>query len=453
MLELLIAVGGFLIAVGLLTTVHEFGHFWVARRCGVKVQRFSIGFGRPLLTWHDKLGIEYVIAAIPLGGYVKMLDETEGDEVLPQEQNMAFNRKSVGVRIAVICAGPLANIFFAVFAYWLVFMIGVTTLVPILGAIPKGSIADLAKLQQGYEIVSINEQPTASWEDVSVALMTHLGGKDFVKLQALDRASNNYSEHVLDLTHWSIDNKEGDILKSLGMAPYDPVPPIVGKLMLGYPAEQAGLLPGDEIIRADEQLISTRTQLTRYLRLKPNQEVTLEVKRADQTKKEFTLKPVKKLIEGGEEVGFIGIQYQQTQLPTNFVRSVSYGPLVAFGKALVKTKDYTLLTVQFLQKIFTGKMSLSHIAGPISIAKYAGETVRYGIEYFLGFLALVSISLGVLNMLPIPILDGGHFVFCIVELLIGRPISGRILELGRYFGVAFLVCLMILALHNDIVRL
>ena len=452
MMDYIIAIFSFVVVIGILTTVHEAGHFLVARLCGVKVLQFSIGFGKSLLSWHDRFGTEYMISAIPLGGYVRMLGDDD-NEVTQLEQHMAFSGKSVFARMAIICAGPFANMIFAVIAYWLVFMIGISSIVPVLGTVPKGTVADLANLKKGYEIVSIDEQRTNTWEDVSVALMPHLGEKSFVKLKAYNKVTKKQSIHVINLTDWTVDNTQGDILKSLGLEPFDPVLPVIGKLISGCPVADSGLQPGDQIIALDDVPVETRTQVTNYVRKKAG--IAINVTAIRQGKKlTFWVTPMKKLAEGGEEIGFIGIQYQQTPWPKELITVHKFGPVDSFKKALIRTKEYTVLTLQFLQKIIMGKISLQYVAGPISIAKYAGQTACIGVEYFLGFLALVSINLGILNLvLPIPILDGGHILYCVLELLNGKALSKRAVEVGRIFGVIFLASLMLLALYNDILRL
>ena len=451
MIELLITIVSFIIAIGVLTTVHEFGHFFMARLCGVKVLQFSVGFGKSLLRWHDRFGTEYMISSIPLGGYVRMLGEDE-DEVSNSDRHLAFSSKSVFARIAIICAGPFANIIFAIIAYWVIFMMGVSSIIPVVGMVPKGSIADLANLKKGYEIVSIDDQLTPTWEDITVVLMPYLGDKGFVKVKAYNKKENKYSLHTLNLTDWTVSNTQGDILKSLGLEPYDPVLPVVGKLLPNFPAEKSGMLPGDLILAVNDIAVENRTQVTDYLRKKSGVSVSLKIIR-DGKKHIFWVTPTKKLAEGGEEIGFIGIQYQQTPWPKELIKIHKFGPVKAFQKALLRTKEYTILTIQFLKKILVGKVSLQHIAGPISIAKYAGDSARIGLEYFLGFLALVSINLGILNLiLPIPILDGGQILYCLLELINGRPVSDRAMQIGKVFGVVFLASLMLLAIYNDILR-
>jgi regulator of sigma E protease len=450
MITFLYSIFGFIVAIGLLTTVHEYGHFWVARRLRVKVLRFSIGFGKPLITWHDKLGTEYVIAAIPLGGYVKMLDQNEGI-VPPNELHRAFNNKPVWARMLVIAAGPLFNLLFAVVAYWLVFMLGISAVVPVLGDIPKGSIAAVAGLKSGQEIVAIDDHAVNSWEDIAVTLISHVGERAFINVKVSDQ-QHKTSVHALNLANWSLANGDENILKNLGLEPLDPIPPIVGKILPDMPAAKVGLQEGDEIISIDGVPVPSRSQMMHVLQNKYERGIHIVVKRNNETM-QFLITPIKKILDGGTAAGFIGVQFAEQPWPASMIRIQHYAPMAALYKAYDRTKEYTLLTFQFLRKMVMGQLSLQHIAGPISIAKYAGRTAQSGLEYFLGFLALVSISLGVLNMLPIPVLDGGHFMFCLIELVRGKALSPRAMNIGTSLGFALLGSFMVLALYNDIARI
>ncbi len=442
---------GFVVAVGLLTTVHEFGHFWVARLLGVKVLRFSIGFGKSLLSWHDKHGTEYVLAAIPLGGYVKMLDQNEG-AVAANELHKAFNRKPVWMRMLVICAGPAFNLIFAIITYSIVFMWGVATLAPVLGNIHKGTAAYNAGLHPGQEIVAVADQKVHSWEDIAVAMMGHVGDNNFVNVTVLDPHTKKTSVHALNINNLATENNDDNILKNIGLEPIDPMRPIVGKVMADMPAQQAGLEPGDEIISIDSRAVQSQSDVVDLLSDKYDRAVHMRIKRHNE-ELPILITPQKKVLEGGELSGFIGIQFQTQPVPENLIRLERFGPWTAFCMALYKTKEYSVLTLQFLGKMITGKMSLQYVAGPISIAKFAGISVQSGMEYFLGFLALVSISLGVLNLLPIPILDGGHLLFCCIELVRGKALSMRAMQVGHVFGFVVLGCFMLLAMYNDVVRL
>lgn len=449
--DFLLAILGFVIAIGLLTTVHEFGHFWLARMMGVKVLRFSIGFGKPLITWLGSSGTEYAISSIPLGGYVKMLDHREAP-VAPNEQHLEFNHKPIWARMLIIAAGPFFNILFAVVAYWLMFLIGISSIVPVLGDVPAGSVADIAGLKAGQEIVAINDTPTPTWEDIAVNLIGNLGNKDFIRVTTYDPTTRARSEHALNLSHWSLNDDDQNALLSLGITPIDPLAPIVDKTVPGYPAAEAGLRSGDLIIDVDGQAITSRSQFMHVLRDKYNRATHMIVLR-NKERIDILITPVKKLLEGGDATGYIGIQFTNQAWPKELIRTQRFGIMPALSQALDRTADYTLLTLKFLKKMVTGQMSLQHIAGPISIAKFAGRTVASGLEYFLGFLSLVSISLAVLNMLPIPILDGGHFLYCCIELVSGRALSERAMRLGNALGYVILGSFMLLAIHNDVLRL
>lgn len=451
MLIFLYSLLAFLVATGLLISVHEFGHFWVAKRLGIKVLRFCIGFGKPLLTWHDRQGTEYVLAAIPLGGYVKMLDETE-TVVASNERHRAFNNKPVWVRMLVIAAGPAFNLGFAVIAYWLVFMIGIVSMVPIIGDVPKGSVAYIAGLRSGQEIIKIDDQATSNWEEIAVALMSQVGDRSFINVVVRDHNRHAITVHALNLSNWSLGNNDENILKNLGLEPIDPVPPIVGKVLADMPAAKVGLKAGDLIISIDGKAVASRSALMALLHDKYDRAVHLEYKRNHEIMTTL-ITPTKKLLDGGDATGFIGIQFEEHAWPKDLIRTQHEAPWPALHKAYKRTLEYSELTLQFLYKMVTGKMSLQHVAGPISIAKFAGRTALSGPAYFLSFLALVSISLGVLNMLPIPILDGGHFLFCIIELIRGKALSVKAMQFGNSIGFVVLGSFMLLAVYNDVIRI
>lgn len=433
---------GFILAIGVLTAIHEYGHFLAARWLGIRVLRFSIGFGKRLLIWHDKQGTEYAVCAIPLGGYVKMLDQNEGT-VAKSDLHLAFNKKPVWVRMLVIAAGPVFNLLFACLAYWAVFMWGISAMVPVLGDVPRDSIAYAAGLHSGQEITAIDGQETRNWEDIIIALISHAGDHDQVYLKVRDINNNRISTHTLNLKNWDVNDGDENILKNLGLLPLDPLKPIIGKLKPDMPAATVGLKPGDLITSVNGEQVSNPSQIIQLLHKNNDQPVQLVVSRDNQLNT-FIITPIN---------GMIGIQFLSQPWPSTMVRTDRYLPLPALKMALQRTKEYTVLTVQFLGKMVIGKMSLQHISGPISIAQFAGRTVQNGVESFLGFLALVSISLGVLNMLPIPVLDGGHFLFCIIELIRGKAVSMRVMNVGHAFGFVILGGIMLLAIYNDVLRL
>ncbi len=451
MSTILYSILGFIIAIGLLTTIHEYGHFWTARRLGIKVKRFSIGFGKALFKWHDKSGTQYAICLIPLGGYVKMLDQNEG-QVPADELHMAFNRKPVWARMLVIAAGPAANLIFAVLAYWVVFMWGISAIMPVIGEVPPDTVAYRAGLHAQQEIISVGGNDTNTWEEVVLALVSRVGEHNQISLQVRDVNDNAVSTHVLNLSNWSMHDADPNLLNDLGLIPYDPLKPVIGKVLADYPAAKAGLQEGDLIVSLNGATIHSITQLMILLENKYDQHVTLGVIR-DKQHIICNLIPAKKIHENGTTTGFIGIQFAKQVWPANFVRIHTYTPVSAFAMAIQRTTDYITVTLQFLGHMLTGKMSLQHISGPIAIAQYAGLTVRAGIENFISFLALVSISLGVLNMLPIPVLDGGHFLFCMIELIRGKALSVRAMNVGVVFGLIILGSVMLLAVYNDVLRL
>jgi len=453
MLQLLVSIAAFLVAISVLVAVHEFGHFWVARRFGIKVLKFSIGFGRPLYRWHDKLGTEYLISALPLGGYVSLLGERE--EVLSAtDKTMAFSNKPVLVRLLVLLAGPAFNLLFAVLLYWIVFLMGVSSWAPILGTVPKGSPAAIAGLLTGEEIVAISNQATPTWEAVSLQILTEMGDEKRIAVTVRNPATQKIVDKTLDISHLTEEAPSGDWLSQLGLVLADPVPAIVNKVLPGYPAAMAGLLPGDRVIAVDGQDIHSRSDLVDYIKPRLGKEIVLQVLRAKAT---LTLKirPVEKPKDNNQPVdttsGFIGIEFPVLkEIPQNFQRTQKFGFFQALGKACKRTADYSILTLEMLKKMIVGKVSSKQISGPISIAKYAGESALIGFKQFIDFLGLISISLGVLNLLPLPILDGGHAMFCVYELLVGKPVAPSVYKAAITIGGMILIAFMSLAFYNDI---
>ncbi|HSX20525.1 MAG TPA: RIP metalloprotease RseP, partial [Gammaproteobacteria bacterium] len=327
---------GFVVAIGLLTAIHEYGHFWVARRLGVKVLRFSIGFGKKIYSWHDKSGTEYAICAIPLGGYVKMLDQNEGI-VAPSELHRAFNNKPVWIRMLIIAAGPICNMLFAVLAYWLIFVWGVAGVVPILGDVPPSSVAYAAGLRSGQEITAVDNRATTSWEDIVLELMRHSDEHDYIPITTLDTTSKTSATHRLNLQNWSIDNNANDFLSELGLVPLDPLLPIVGSTVAYYPAQQAGLQAGDLIKAINGEPVNSISQLLHTLHDKYGQELNVQISRNG---KDLTtqIMPVKKVHENGDVSGFIGVQFAPQKWPDKYIRIHRYSPLVALDMALDRTK-------------------------------------------------------------------------------------------------------------------
>jgi regulator of sigma E protease len=449
---LLIKVLSFLLAIGVLVSVHEFGHFWVARRLGIKVQRFSIGFGRPLIQRTSaRDGTEYVLAAIPLGGYVKMLDEREGD-VAPEEAHRAFNRQSLSVRSAVVLAGPLFNFLFAILAFWLVFMLGETGLRPLVGEVAPGSVAAQAGLRSGDEILAIDGEATPTWGQVVQELAA--ASMDDGELQLRVRNGDGVQQS-LELPAQQLGDlaEVQDLLGHLGLKPERPrVPPIFGEVIAGEPAQLAGIRSGDRIVSADGQPIADWGDWVDYVRARPQQPIRLTLTR-DGTSRTLTLVPAE-FVQGDKTIGRIGASNQPLPEEDLARYRVVYrlGPLDAAWQGVSRTVAYSALTLKVIWRIVTGKASIRNLSGPFTIADAAGKTASYGLVYFLKFLAVVSISLGVINLMPIPVLDGGHLLYFAAEAVRGGPIPESWMLFGQKLGLLLLAGLMSLAFYVDIQR-
>ncbi|MEB0104324.1 sigma E protease regulator RseP, partial [Pseudomonas sp. CCI3.2] len=442
---------GTLVALGVLVTFHEFGHFWVARRCGVKVLRFSVGFGMPLLRWHDRKGTEYVLAAIPLGGYVKMLDEREG-EVPADQVHQSFNRKTVYQRIAIVIAGPVANFLLAIVFFWFLAMLGSQQVRPVIGAVESGSLADKAGLSAGQEIVAVDGEPTSGWSAVNLQLVRRLGESGTIALQVHDQGSTVDSPRMLTLDKWLKGADEPDPIRSLGIRPWRPaLAPVLAELDPKGPAQAAGLKTGDRLLAIDGQPLSDWQQVVDAVRLRPAAKISLRVER-DGAQLDVPLTLATKT-DSKATTGYLGAGVKGVDWPPEMLREVSYGPLAAVGEAAKRTWTMSVLTLDSLRKMLFGELSVKNLSGPITIAKVAGASAQSGIGDFLNFLAYLSISLGVLNLLPIPVLDGGHLLFYLVEWARGRPLSDRVQGWGVQIGISFVVGVMLLALVNDLGRL
>ncbi len=435
------------LTLGILVTVHEFGHYWVARRCGVKVLKFSVGFGKVLFSRTDKHGTEFAIAAIPLGGYVKMLDEREGD-VAPDMLDQAFNRKTVWQRMAVVLAGPLANIIFAIFAYWLMFMVGVTQVKPIIGPVESGSAAAQAGLMPQQEIIAVDGNNTSSWQEVNYQLIKRLGDTGTLEIQV-----NNGESHELAISQWLSDTEEPNPIQALGFAPFRPsVPPILAELQANMPAQQAGLETGDVILAVDGQAIQSWMDFVKIVKASAGKSISLSVQRHDKTLG-IQLIPASRTLASGETIGFAGAMVKAPVLPEDFIRVQSYDPATAGLRAIYKTWDMTTITLHSIGKMIQGLLSVKNLSGPITIAKVASSQVQAGFEAFVGFLAYISIMLAVVNLLPIPVLDGGHFVFYVIEAIKGSPLSEKVQLMGMKLGMTMLLMVMVVAIFNDVSRL
>lgn len=454
MTSLLTTIAAFIVALGVLITVHEFGHFWIARRLGVKVLRFSVGFGRPLWVRRGRSdNTEFVIGAIPLGGYVKMLDEREG-EVAEHEVGRAFNRQRLGVRIAIVAAGPVFNFLFAIFAYWLVFVAGETGTKPIVGDLIASSVADKAGMQAGDLIMAIDQQETSTWEAVTLKLLEESTRADRLRITVQRDVGH---QETLWIDMGAADPQKlhrGQVLAALGITPERPVvPPVIDRVQPDGAAAAAGFTSGDRVLRADDQPIESWNQWVEYVRKRPEQWLRVIVER-DGVPIELELYPARVEAEDGSIVGRIGayVRYPE-ELAAQYQTEVRYGPLTAVGHALTKTWNMSLLMLRMLWRMLVGQASVENLSGPISIAQYAGQSASIGFSSFVKFLAIVSISLGVLNLLPIPVLDGGHLLYYLIEGVRGQPLSEQAQALGQQVGLVLLLLLMALAFYLDIERL
>lgn len=450
MLSILWNLAAFIVALGVLITVHEFGHFWVARRCGVRVERFSIGFGKALWRRTDKLGTEYVIALIPLGGYVKMLDE-RAEPVVPELRHYAFNNKTVGQRAAIIAAGPIANFLFAIFAYWLVFIIGVPGVRPVVGEISPNSIAAQAQIQPGTELKAVDGIETPDWDAVRLQLVAKIGD-EHTTLSVAQFGSDQRQDKTLDLRHWAFEPDKQDPVSSLGIRPRGPqIEPVLSEVQVNSAASKAGLQAGDRIVKVNGQSLTQWMTFVTLVRDNPDEPLALDIERQGSSLS-LTLTPDSKQVNGKAE-GFAGVVPKIIPLPDEYKTVRQYGPFSAILEASDKTWQLMKLTVSMLGKLITGDVKLNNLSGPISIAQGAGMSAEFGVIYYLMFLALISVNLGIINLFPLPVLDGGHLLFLAIEKLKGGPVSERVQDFSYRIGSILLVLLMGLALFNDFSRL
>ncbi|MBM3357015.1 MAG: RIP metalloprotease RseP [Betaproteobacteria bacterium] len=452
-MALLTTIAAFLVALGCLIVIHEFGHYLVARACNVRVVRFSVGFGRPL--WAKRLGVdgtEWVIAAFPLGGYVKMLDEREG-AVAAGELPRAFNRQSVWRRVAIVTAGPAANFLLAAALYWFLFVYGVPGIKPVIGDPPRGTPAHHAGFTAGDTLIRIDGDAVATWQDARWVLLQRVVKKGPVKIE-VRTPRGDLAWRGLDVSALTPRDLDTDFLRALGLTRYQPAfKPVIGNVVRGGAGERAGLRAGDEIISMANQRIETWDQVVKLVRSNPGTAVPVEIRREGSVRPVVAITP-ETVIEGGQKIGKIGAApLIDRSAMAAMMTEVRYGPLDALFMALQKTWDTSVFTLQMLWKMVMGQVSLKNLSGPITIADYAGQSAQSGLASYLLFLALISISLGVLNLLPIPLLDGGHLMYYMVEIFKGSPVSDRAVEVGQHVGMALLFTLMAFALYNDINRL
>jgi regulator of sigma E protease len=442
----------FVVALGVLIVFHELGHYLIARLCGVKVLRFSLGFGQPL--WRRKFGAdqtEWAVSAFPLGGYVKMLDEREGP-VAPEERHRAFNRQPVATRFAIVLAGPVANFLLAILLYWMLFLHGVPGMRPVVGEPVPGTPAASARIAPGELIARIDGADVATWQDLRWALLEHSMRKGTVELE-MHTERGDIQFRRLDLSSIGPEKIDVDLLQAIGLTRYQPaLKPVIGRLIAGGAGERDGLREGDEILEIDGHRVAGWEELVALVIRAPGHALQFKVMRGGATH-QLAITPEAKQ-EGGKTLGRIGAAPKIDEAAIKrLIVEVRYGPLESVARAVERTWGVSMFTLKMLGRMIVGDISLKNLSGPITIADYAGQSAQLGWLAYVSFLALISISLGVLNLMPVPLLDGGHLMYYVAEIVKGSPVSDRVMEVGQQVGMVLLFSLMAFALYNDINRL
>jgi regulator of sigma E protease len=445
------------IAFGILVTFHEYGHFWVARRCNVRVEKFSIGFGKKLFSWRDKHNTEFVLAALPLGGYVKMLDEREG-EINDEERPFAFTQKTVLQRMAIISAGPIANFLLAIVVYWFLFLGGEKGLAPVIGDITEGSLASQAGLEVGMEITAVDGVEANTWASVNRQLFNFIGTTGDIPLSVRYAGSNSELQVFVAVTSWLRDADNPSPIRELGLQPtFEFEALILGPVSESGSGFKAGLREGDSLLAVNGIDIDSADGFIQQVTGAIDQPLVIDLERPNKNSdsSRFMVLEVtpEKVLKNGEFVGQLGIQLGvKGSYPEQLIRQIEHGLFSAFARAVEETFSTAGFILSSLGKLLVGDLSAKNLSGPITIAKMAGDTAKTGIDNFIRFIAILSIMLGVMNLLPIPVLDGGHLVYCVVEWVKGSPVSDNVQIIGYKIGFFLLVSLMIFATFNDLTR-
>jgi len=452
MINILHTALSFIVAISILVAVHECGHFWMARRCGVRVLKFSIGFGQTLFHWHDKKGTEYIIAAIPFGGYVKMVDERE--EPVPAEWlPEAFNRKTVWQRMAIVMAGPAANFLLSLVIFWGLNLGTQDGYAPIIGKVEKNSVAAIAGLEPGQEIIAVDGQPAHTRYDITMALVNHLGESGEIKISVKYPDADTVYESVLDIHDWLKERQSPEPISGIGIEFYSPeMPPVIGDVSPESPAAIAGLHVNDRIVSIDGMAVNNWNAVTEYVHPRPEQLLEFVI---DRDGNQQTIKIMPKMVKqtGGNKIGLIGVAPKPVNWPESMIRHYHYGFLAAGIKSVKDEYKMSVFMLGAIKKLVVGDISVKTIGGPLTMATMADESAREGLESFVALLAFLSVSLGVMNLLPIPVLDGGHLLYYLIEAITGKPVSLRIQEYGFQLGLFLIIALMLLAFYNDFMRL
>ena len=461
MIEIIVSVLALIVTLGILVTIHEFGHFWVARRCGVKVLRFSIGMGKAVKSWIGRDGVEYVIAPIPLGGYVKMLGQedtavADTKEIPTSQQHLCFAYKPLWQRMAIVAAGPIANFLLAIFIYWLInISYGINGIAPVINGISENSSADRAGLQVGDEIIAVDSEETIIWQQVSLQMLNRLGetGELVVTVNPYDSSTSR--DITIPIQAWLRSDVEPDPVTDLGIVRLE-IPARIAEVVTGGRAERDGLRAGDEIISVNGESILGWSHWVAVIRSNPELALDVIVKRGE-SEAGLEIRPELVTLSNGTAIGRIGASVQETALSeildSEMQRHISFNAFTAIQPALQETWNNSVFVLDSIKKMVIGLISVRNINGPITIAQVAGETASYGLEVYLGFLALLSICLGVFNLLPIPVLDGGHLFYYTMEAIMGRPVPERVQTWGLQLGLSLIFGIMILAIYNDVNRL
>lgn len=458
MLDFLWNTASFIIALSVLVAIHEYGHFWVARRCNVKVHRFSIGFGKVLFKKIDKHGTEFVIAAIPLGGYVKMLDGRV-EEVSDAEQVYAFDKKNVWQRIAIVAAGPIANFLLAIVAFSFMYMIGVNSAKPIIASVVESSPVSVISEQKSFQITAVNGDTVNDWEALNLALVGQIGESQVdLTIAPLNIPTGPLSSELIrepsqtytvSLANWKFDPKKDSIIRSLGLVPYSPQVYLEAAAIADdSAARRSGLMIGDKLLAIDGIKLNDWSQFVQIIQLNGNNSLSVLIERGT-NKKTLTLIPDTREVSEGQVQGYIGLSPKVDAYPEEFRVSLQYGVIDSLLRGVDKTWQLTELTFSTLIKLVTGDLSVKNLSGPVGIAKGAGMSADYGLAYFLGFIALISVNLGLMNLIPLPVLDGGHLMYYSYEALTGKTVSEKVQEFGFKIGVAVLMTFMSIAILND----